>query len=428
MTADPAFLVPHVLPNGLRVLCDPIPGLKTFALCVMVRGGSRWETLAETGWAHLLEHMVFKGAGGRNARELAEVIEAEGGQINAATAFESTRFEIRALDGLLPLCLSVLSDMMYRPTLDPDELEREKQVVGQEIAEAFDTPDDHVFELAQACAFAGQALGRPILGTPESVGRATSETLSAFRAGLYDPSRTVICVSGAVREDELLPLCHRYFAEPAPVPARAEPDPARFTRGEAVLARKIEQANLVFFLPGLARSSPDFYAMKLFAEILGGGMASRLFQKAREERGLAYTIDAFADLYEDTGTLGIFAGCAAHDAAPLAELVGHEIRALARDPLPAELNRAKAQFRTALHMGRESAASRAAQYAGQILNYGRTWSPEDSEAELNRVALDDLVRVGQGTLQPGLSVSAILGPRSALKAADAFPAALSRTV
>ncbi len=428
MSADPAFLVPHTLPNGLRILCDPIPGLKTFALSVMVRGGSRCETPAEAGWAHLLEHMVFKGAGGRSARELAEVIEAEGGQINAATAFESTRFEIRALDGLLPLCLSVLSDMIYRPTLDPEELEREKQVVGQEIAEAFDTPDDHVFELAQAQAFAGQALGRPILGTSDSVGRATSETLSAFRAGLYDPSRTVICVSGAVREDELLALCTRYFSEPGPDLRRLEPEPARFMGGEAVLARKIEQANLVFFLPGLARSSPDFYAMKLFAEILGGGMASRLFQKAREERGLAYTIDAFADLYEDTGTLGIFAGCAAQDAAPLAELVGDEIRALALDPQASELSRAKAQFRTALHMGRESAASRASQYAGQLLNYGRTYSPEESEVELNRVTLEDLRRVGQGLFAQGQSVSAILGPKAAHKAASVFSASLARAI
>ena len=202
----------HTLANGVRLVCDPIPGLETLALSVAVGRGSRFETPRQSGWAHLLEHMVFKGAGERSAREIVEVIEAEGGQINAATGHDRTSFQVRALRGGLPLGMAVIADLVQRPKLDADDLAREKPVINQEIAEAADTPDDLVFELAQAAAFAGQPLGRPILGTPRTVGAATPEQLSAFHASLYAPDAIVIAAAGAVDEGQLLALAEDLFA------------------------------------------------------------------------------------------------------------------------------------------------------------------------------------------------------------------------
>ena len=201
----------HRLANGVSVICEPMAGLESFALSVVAGRGARQEPAERSGWSHLLEHMVFKGAGGRSAREIVEAIELKGGQINAATGYERTSFQIRALKGGLELGLRTCADLILEPALDAAELEREKQVVGQEIAESEDTPDDHVFELAQAAAYAGQPLGRPILGEVATVETAESATLEAWRAGLYAPDRLVISASGAVDEDELLALAEDAF-------------------------------------------------------------------------------------------------------------------------------------------------------------------------------------------------------------------------
>ena len=172
-----------------------MPGLRTIAVTVAVNGGARMEDEARSGWSHLLEHLVFKGAGDMGAREIVERIEAEGGSINAATGYERTSFDVRALKGSLPLAMQVLSDLVFRPTLSPEEIEREKDVVAQEIAEAFDTPDDHVFEMAQTQAFAGQALGRPILGSIASLAPADRAAVADWRARLYSPDHMVVSLS-----------------------------------------------------------------------------------------------------------------------------------------------------------------------------------------------------------------------------------------
>jgi predicted Zn-dependent peptidase len=397
-----------------------MPGLRTLALTVAVRGGARWETEGQSGWSHLLEHLVFKGAGEMEARDIVERIEAEGGTINAATGYERTSFEVRALDGSLGLAMQVVSDLVFRPTLDPAEIEREKDVVAQEIAEAFDTPDDHVFEMAQTKAFAGQSMGRPILGSVESLKPVTRESIGDWRARLYSPDRMVVAVSGAVDETELLDLAERWFGQAVAQPADT-PEPAVFTGGAATLGRKIEQANIVFQLPSVSATDPDMTAMRLLTEILGGGMASRLFQSAREERGLAYAIDAYQEPYEDIGVLGIYAGAAADRAVELAEVCADEIRALATDgPTDAELSRAKAVARAGLWMSDESPASRAGRNAAQTLIYGAPVSSEDSEARIEATTAEDLRRVGRKVLASGLSATSVLGPRGANGAGAAF--------
>lgn len=410
----------HRLANGVRVVCDPIPGWQTVALSVVAGRGARFEDEARSGWSHLLEHMVFKGAGGRSAREIVEVIEAEGGHINAATGYERTSYQVRALKGGLDLGSSVIADLLLRPTMDARDLAREKQVVGQEIAEAADTPDDLVFELAQEAAFAGHPLGRSILGTTGSIGVATPETLSAWRGALYAAPSLVISAAGAVDEDELLRLAERDFGAADGGGLAATPEPAAFTGGVRTVAKPLEQANVVLLLPAVGVHDPDYFTLRLLAEILGGGMASRLFQEAREKRGLAYTIDAYSETYADTGVLGVFAGCAAEDAAELAQVTVDEIRNLA-EPVPdAELARAKAQLKGSMFMGREAALARAEQAAGQVLLFGRPLDPEVIAAEVDAVSAEQLAALTRRILEPRKAAVAVLGPKAALKSAETF--------
>jgi len=414
----------HTLGNGVRVVCDPIPGLQTIALSVIAGRGARSEDEARSGWSHLLEHMVFKGAGGRSARGLVEVIEAEGGHINAATGYERTSYQVRALKHGLDLGSAVISDLILRPHMEADDLAREKQVVAQEIAEAADAPDDLVFELAQTAAFEGQPLGRPILGTVESIGEATPETLGAWRSALYAPQNLVVSAAGAVDEDDLLRLVERDFGGAVGGGEAPEPANASFQGGQRPMAKRLEQANLVLLLPAVGATHRDYFVLRLLAEILGGGMASRLFQEAREKRGLAYAIDAYSETYVDTGVLGVFAGCAAADTAELARVAAGEIAGMTKPVDDAELARAKAQLKGAMFMAREHTLARAEQAAAHVLMFGRVLEPESLAAGVDEVTPADLVRVTETILSSRQSAVAVLGPKASLKAASAFDKAL----
>jgi len=382
------------------------------------------EGLAQSGWSHLLEHLVFKGAGDMGARDIVERIEAEGGSINAATGYERTSFEVRGVEGSLGLALQVVSDLVFRPTLDPVEIEREKDVVAQEIAEAFDTPDDHVFEMAQEAAFEGQSLGRPILGSIESLKPVTRESIEAWRAMLYSPDRMVITVSGSVDENELLKLAEQWFGSAVATPLAAL-EPARFVGGHKTLTRKIEQANMVFQIAAPGADSKDLHTARLFSEILGGGMASRLFQSAREERGLAYTIDAYLEPYADLGLIGIYAGAAADRSLELAQVCAKEMADLAIEgPTEDELARAKAVLSAGLWMSDESSASRSGRLATQTLVYGAPISSEILVEDLNSIDSDAMRRVGQSMLAANRTATSVLGPKAASKAGAKFEAAL----
>ncbi len=413
----------HRLANGVRVICDPVADLETLAVSVVAGRGARHEGPDQHGWAHLLEHMVFKGAGERSARDIVEVIEAAGGQINAATGYERTSFQVRALKGGLPLALRVMSDLVLHPTLDSEELEREKAVIGQEIAEAADAPDDRVFDLAQSRAFAGQTLGRPILGEPATIGAADASALAAFRARQYAPDKIVVSAAGAVEEGELLALVEDLFGAEGGQGA-PQPDAASFAGGFTPEARRLEQAHTVLLLPGVGASDDAYFAQRLFAEALGGGMSSRLFQEARERLGLAYAIDAYAESYADAGLLGIYAGTAAGDAARAAEVAAGQVLALIDHIGEAELNRSKAQLKASLFMARESPLARAEQAAGQILLFDRLFLTAEIAQAIDSVTSADIRAFGERTLAARQVAGAMLGPKTALKAGAAFQRAL----
>lgn len=400
----------HSFDNGLRLVLDPIEGLKTFALSVVIHGGTRFETKAQSGFAHLLEHMVFKGAGGRDALQLATAIESKGGSINAATGYEHTRFEVRGLTALLPLALSLVSDLLFRAHLEADDLKKELKVIAQEISEAYDTPDDHVFDCLQAAMYGDTALGRPILGTVQSLKPVTPDGLRDFYHGLYAPDRMVVALSGGFEPNEARDLVQAYFSPKAIIKALSLPETTRFLAGQKKQHRAIEQVNLTLGFEAFSRYDEALPALRLYGEILGGGMASRLFQEAREIRGLAYTIDAFVTPYRDCGMLGIYAGCAQDDVAGLLDLIDEVLKKMPESLNGDELERAKAQFITGLCLGEESAAARANSLATQVSVFDRIFSLDEQMAQIDGVDLTALKAVAERFSLDAPHALALLGP------------------
>lgn len=413
------------LPNGVRVWVDPMPGLRSAAVGVWVGVGARFETARENGVSHLFEHMAFKGAAGRDAKAVAEAMETLGASMNAGTGYERTGYYARVLESRALAAFDLIADLVLAPTLSAQELEREKKVVLQEIGESADTPDDHVFELHQQTVFPDQPLGRPILGTRASVEALQCADLAAFRLAHYAPDRLIVAACGAVDKSSIVDFAVRRFGGLAPT-LKADPAPRAHARGGVALeARRIEQCHLAASLPGPAASDPSVFAARVAAEILGGGMASRLFQEVREKRGLAYTIDAYYDGYVDVGRFGFYAAAAPGDSVEVAAVTAHEIARLACDgPTPEELARAKAQLETALMTSAESPLARCEGAAGQIFLHGRPRSLDAILAGVDVVAEADVRAVLSGATN-GPAVAAALGPKSGLKAAERFVAAFS---
>jgi predicted Zn-dependent peptidase len=274
--------------------------------------------------------------------------------------------------------------------------------------------------MAQAAAFQDQSLGRNILGDAASLARAGAGALADWRARLYAPDRLVIVASGAVDEDALLRLTERDFAAAVAPETPASPAPARFTGGIRTDDKSLEQANLVFLCPGLAATDPDAWAAQVFVECLGGGMASRLFQEAREDRGLAYAVDAWGEFWSDCGIVGVFAGCEAESAPDLARLAVEQMVDLAGSPRGAELSRARAQLKAGQFMAAESLLARAEQAASQVLTHGRLVPAREIAERIDACDAAAVQRAGARLLGSGLAAAAVLGPSAAHPAAEAF--------
>src|SRR6267378_1421512 len=295
------------LPSGLTIVTDAMPHLQTASLGVWVGSGSRDERPDEHGMAHFFEHMAFKGTRRRTARQIAEEIEAVGGDLNAATSIESTAYYARVLKADVPLALDVLSDILSEPAFDPEELKREQGVIIQEIGAAEDAPDDVVFDKLQETAFPGQPIGRSILGTRESVRSFDRRKLAAYLTRNYRAPDMVVAAAGAVDHQAVVDEVERRFASFAG-PAAPVPEPARFIGGSHIEARDLEQVHVALAMPGVPQCDPSLFSLQVFTSVLGGGMSSRLFQEVREIRGLCYAIYAFHAPYSDTGMFGLYAG------------------------------------------------------------------------------------------------------------------------
>jgi predicted Zn-dependent peptidase len=413
------------LASGLTVVTDDMPHLETASLGVWVGSGSRDERADEHGISHLLEHMAFKGTTRRTARQIAEEIEAVGGDINAATSVETTAYYARVLKADVPLALDVLSDILAGPTFDPDELAREQNVIVQEIGATEDTPDDLVFDYLQNTAFPNQPVGRSILGTRDSVCSFDAARLRAYLSRNYRGPDMVISAAGAVDHKSVVREAERRFAT-FQGPAAPIPEPARFGGGSRIETRDLEQAHIALALEGVPQRDPALFSMQVFSNILGGGMSSRLFQEVRETRGLCYSIYSFHMSYSDTGLFGLYAGTDASDVPELMRVVIGEIASAAETINETEVARAKAQMKAGLLMALESSGARAEQLARQIMAYGRPLPVAELVARIDAVTVDSARAAGRTLIARSRPAITALGPDRGLESAATIAQGLFR--
>ncbi len=378
------------LANGLRVVSHRMPHLGTVALGLWVASGARHETPEQTGISHFLEHMAFKGTGRRTAAEIAEEIEQVGGELNAATSLDATCYYARVLKDDVGVAIDLLADIVQNPRYSEDDLARERDVILQEIAGTRDSPDDIVYDLIQDAAFTDQPLGRPILGTVESVSSITTADLRAFLACRYRADQMVLSAAGNIEHGALVRHAEALFQGLNTGSASAA-TPAHYVGGSRLSTKTFEQAHVVLGFEGLSFRDPAFYPAQVFSGLFGGGMSSRLFQEVREKRGLCYSIYSSAWGLGDTGLLSVHAATGPEMIDELVDVVRHELAVAAADlASERELQRSKAQLKTGLLMSLESSVGRAEQMARQILAFDRLLPAEELIEHVEQVTREDV--------------------------------------
>ncbi len=408
------------LENGMRVVTHEMPHLETVALGAWVNAGARHESVAEHGVAHYLEHMAFKGTKRRSALQIAHEIEAVGGDLNAATSMESTAYFARVLKGDLALAVDVLGDILVNPVFDPDEMQRECGVIVQEIAAAQDTPDDTVFDLFQEAAFPAQALGRPILGTVESVTGFRAADLVQYRDKNYNPSAIVFAAAGALEHDQLVDLAAKVQIEGGRDPV--ETVTSRYEGGERRLNKDLEQAHFMLGFKAPSYTDDDFYAAQILASVLGGGMSSRLFQEVREKRGLCYSIFSFCWGYADNGLFGVYAGTSPGDLEELVPVVSEELNRVSQDLTEGEVAKSRAQLKAGLLMSLESCSARTEQIARQELVFDRVLSIQELTERVDNVDVDMVRRMADRICSGSKPTISAIGPITQLASYDKIAA------
>jgi predicted Zn-dependent peptidase len=410
------------LSNGLTVATERMPEIATATLGVWVGTGSRHEQAHEHGLSHLIEHMAFKGTARRSARQIAEDIENVGGDINAATSVEYTSYTARVLGENVDVALDVLGDILINSVFDEAELAREKGVILQEYAAVEDTPDDLIYDAFMETAFTGQPVGRPILGTPDTIKSFDADTIRAFLAREYIPAKMVLAAAGDVDHAQIVDAAERLFGS-MPAADIVPPQSGAYTGGERRIPRKLEQANIVLGLPGLSFKDPGYYGAHLFAHILGGGLTSRLWHEVRETRGLAYSIDSFHWPFSDCGLFGIGAGTAGADVKNLMDVTLACTRQAMQDISEIEMVRAKAQMKVALLTALETPGGRLERVARQLLSWGRIVGSDEIVKKVDALDQDHVREAGRKLLE-GQPTLAAIGPIKGLPSLEKIAAGL----
>lgn len=384
------------LDNGVRILTETVPGMRSASLGIWVQTGSRHEHDAEAGTSHFLEHLVFKGTERRTAREIAQTIEDVGGVLNASTGKETTCYYAKVLGEDLPLAVDLLTDVFMRATFPADEVERERNVIVQEILQYEDTPDEHVHDLFARAFWPAHALGRPVAGTVASVRALEREQLRAFMGIRYRAERVVIAAAGAVAHDEIVGRLQGALGGVEPVEGPDGGAAPEAMPGVTVVRKGLEQAHVCLGMPAVSQLDPDRYAVQLLNVALGGGMSSRLFQRIREERGRAYAVYSFVSAFSDCGFLGVYAGTSPEWVPEVVELIGDTIDEVRRDGLASsEVERARAQLTANLLLGLESSDNRMSRLGRGCLTFDRVVTIDEIRSALARVTADDVVRVAE---------------------------------
>ena len=398
------------LDNGLRVASEFLSDIHTAAFAIAVDVGARHEALGQGGLSHMLEHMAFKGTSTMSAKQIAEAFDLMGGNVNAYTSHEHTVYYAKVLKEYAGDALRLLCEIVAGSVFDQAELERERQVILQEIAMHQDSPDDLVFDLFQDMAFGDAPLGRSILGKPERVATFSRADLIAYTAAHYQPQHIVLAGAGAVDHAESVKVAQEFFGNRTNSAAIRTVPQALYFGGEKTLEKDLEQIQLVLGFHGFAATHDDYYASQVFATILGGGMSSRLFQEIREQRGLAYSVSAFTSGYQDIGVIGMYAGTTEEHLAELTGALRDVMASMQGGVSDEELLRAKNQIKASVVMSRESSGTIAEWIARHILVYGRYRPAEELVAEIDAITHADMVRIAAHCLATPVPTIAALGP------------------
>ncbi|KJR48321.1 peptidase, M16 family [Desulfosporosinus sp. I2] len=383
-----------LLPNGVRIITEEIEHVRSAAFGIWVGAGSRDEREGYEGISHFIEHMFFKGTEHRSARVLAESLEAVGGQLNAFTTKEYTCYYAKILDEDLDLAIDVLSDMFFCSLFDEKEIEKEKNVVIEEIKMYEDSPDELIHDVFSEHVWNDHPLGKPILGTEESIRSLSREKIMLFLTEHYAPDNIVIAVAGKIKHEEVVKKLSSQFGTFQRGGRRVLEGTPTGQKVERYQPKETEQMHILLGVPGLGQDDEDIYAMHIFNNILGGGLSSRLFQEIREQRGLAYSVYSYHSTYVDTGLFAVYAGTSPKNTTEVIECILKELNDIRQKGISSdELERTKAQIKGSLYLGLEAVSSRMSRLGKTELTYNRVLSPEEVVGKLEKVTLDDVLRV-----------------------------------
>ncbi|RJQ41718.1 MAG: insulinase family protein [Nitrospiraceae bacterium] len=401
------------LENGMPVVMEQVKDVRSVALGVWVKVGSRNEPPEKNGISHFLEHMFFKGTQKRSAKDIAVDTDSMGGDLNAFTSRESTTFYIKVLDEYFDKGIELLSDIFIHSTFPEEDIEKEKGIIKEEIKMVEDTPDDYIYDLFNQTIWGSEGIGQPILGRRETIKSFIREDLVSHTKKHYGTKGIVIACAGNFETERLLDALNHNFSslrkglEPETVPDRPE-----FGSKIRVYGKELSEVHLCLGVEGMPQASKDRYVLFILNTILGGGVSSRLFQEIREKRGLVYSVYSYISSYADTGVLAVYAGTGKKKVSQVTELVLKEMRGLADMLTDVDVERAKAQLKGNLILGLESTSSRMQNIARQEIYYGRYYSPSEIIKDINSISLAQVKGLAEKLLSKSATALTALGPVS----------------
>ena len=405
------MVLTETFPSGLRLVTESMPHVRSVSIGVWLMRGSRHESDAESGIAHFVEHMLFKGTGIRSAQQIAQEIDSIGGQLDAFTAKEYAGYYIKVLDENLPLAADLLGDMILNPAFQPDDIAREQGVILEEIKMVEDAPDDLVHEVFAQQFWPRHPLGRPILGTPETVSSFGQPGLREYFGRMYVAPQLLVAVAGNIDHARVRALVEKTFESVSPRAASTDTAPPAVKAGVAYRQKDIEQSHLCMGTPAYHQTHQDRHALYVLNTVLGGSMSSRLFQHIREDRGLAYSVFSNLTSYSDAGMITIYAGCANDKVKEVVDLSLVELRHLRQAAVPAdELRRAKDHLKGSLVLNLESTASRMSHLARQFILFGRYYTLDELTSAIEAVTADDVQRVAVELFRDEGLAATVVGP------------------
>ena len=399
------------LANGLRIVSESIPYMSSVSLGIFAGTGSRHETPAEHGVSHFIEHLMFKGTHRRSAKDIAEMVDDVGGQLNAATDRENTCYYIKVLPEHLSLGMDILSDMLLNSKFADVDVEKERQVVLEEISLYEDSPDELIHDLHMNSLWPGHALGRNILGTRETIAAMNRQAIIDYRMRHYVPDNLVIAAAGNLTHEQLVELSQLYWADVSGKSQTVVDLTPTFVAARLLQEKDIEQLHVCLGTPGVAHDSPQYYASHVLNTILGGGVSSRLFQSIREDRGLAYSVCSYPSSFRDTGLMTIYAGVSPENSREVIEITNAILSDIRLNGVrPDEIKRAKEQLKAGLMFSMESSASRMSRVGRAEISSREYLSPEKLAAKVDAVSLEQLFELAQPLYQPETTCMTALGP------------------